>query len=153
MARCLTECPFSSNSCLICNFYTTKNKAPNFIAALFYLKLSVYLIAIAPKSDMSSIPLPGVVQLNILFTPYSNNREEWLQIFQILIIKILIFPFICYKEKRIQMVSLFLAYLQHEEYRDNSFKSLLGESFKKCSYNNICINVICSKSIQQTLNV
>lgn len=113
----------------------------------------MYLIAIAPKSDMSSIPLPGVVQLNILFTPYSNNREEWLQIFQILIIKILIFPFICYKEKRIQMVSLFLAYLQHEEYRDNSFKSLLGESFKKCSYNNICINVICSKSIQQTLNV
>ena len=42
----------------------------------------------------------------------------------------------CYKEKRIQMDSFFLAYLQHKEYRDNSFKTLLGESLKKCPYNN-----------------
>lgn len=66
----------------MCNLYITKIKVPISIGTLLYfILLIVYLvaIAIAPKSNMPPITSPGVVQLNILFTSFSNNKEKRLR--------------------------------------------------------------------------
>lgn len=47
----------------MCNFYTTKKKAPTFIGTF------LYLVAIAPKNNMPTITSPGVFQLNIPSPP------------------------------------------------------------------------------------